>query len=267
MRDTRADSRAPRGDARAGSQAAAGGLPKFALNKHKAYSTSEAFTSVKRWIDEENQKLPEVGRKVSCNDFDVSFPLSTEEKLARRLALTDVLALRSEFTSCAAHRYFCEVPTQVALDATKGNLMRLLCPATCGCRNSSLGQMLAATDFGCPHVCGTYFKQSLAHRSCTNLQGDAVARYIRIFRDEAFKLLLAGKENVRDDEGCDFFTSSRHLIGLPMGVVSICDPANASIIASFNYKSARLVCPETCGCVGANPLPPDCPQTCRPHSG
>ena len=189
-----------------------------------------------------------------------------------RFSITDT------FTCYELHSLgLCELGPRWSSTASTGNLVRMICPRTCGCANPLLGQHFASRLYGCPSMCETPYQEVLASTPCIDQPSESLGFlgfYDGIVHENGMAvappyeyLYLAAKHPLKvgpqlapsQVPDCTFWNST--VLNWVTDEVFVCDDNDLKV---YDYVNLRALCPMTCGCQlhgGAG-----CPASCSPRT-
>merc|ERR1740129_529698 len=143
-----------------------------------------------------------------------------------------------------------------------GNIMRTICPSTCGCDSLTSGSVFASQKLGCPSACITSprFTTESQHLSCdADMQRADYAESLMRWNRE---LIESGSSFIFVSElgGICEWLSMSWMDDWPFSVLrrDMCDGTSADI----PIRPFAPLCPCTCGC-DRTPPHPSCPVSCK----
>lgn len=224
------------------------------------------FDSVSAWAVIAAQPLDVYAETKECWDFDAdNARRSPTERMAIGMAMREILELQ-DVPSCSSIRWACTLARQ-ASGVSKSDLVRLACPLTCGCASSTALQLFAGSSiYGCPSNCNAMFEEQLAnHESCEDQSGSVLASYIGTFKEDPWMGALDSHSQAGAPSDCAYFLSNFSDVQWSIGLVSVCNVSDSELMRKWGYRSARPLCPLSCGCkdvLASHAARLECPSAC-----
>jgi len=156
---------------------------------------------------------------------------------------------------CAEYFTFC--------DTTE--LLRLLCPVTCGCNNPVSGLLLSRRQRGCPSECEVQVLEALRSTACVDADVSQSTNWTRYWKEYSRQTTMQlPKGELRDS----------HAAWVDLKIAGGCADASPDPVAKFGFcddehqmfvgagfASILGFCPATC-CNGTGGLPKRCEHAC-----
>ncbi|CAE7324409.1 unnamed protein product [Symbiodinium pilosum] len=210
------------------------------------------------------------GREGFCIDWDTVFvgnETHDRQDMYRPFFYSTSLTLGFQDTpdaSCSDMAHFC--------DSFSGRLLRYACPRTCGCNDPRAQPLLRVNYEGCPQGCINEAHTAMRSMPCQDVALPQMKATWDFFWDRYVQVMLYAL-NIQDINASSYSwlpNAVRQVkeVGCPFigGVEFPQDPfSGVRWCEGYSplYRPLAWLCPEACGCVGRDPLPEFCPQSCR----
>ncbi|CAE6948158.1 unnamed protein product [Symbiodinium natans] len=166
-------------------------------------------------------------------------------------------------TNCSGMASFC--------DTFAGRVLRFVCPRTCGCHERDAQPLLRVASEGCPSGCANEAQAAMRSTPC---QDDDVSE-MQVKWDffwDTYTAVMLYVFNIEDVNASGYAWLESAVqqvkkVGCPGigGVDFPLDPFTGRTWCEGHadvYRPLAWLCPESCACAGADPLPEYCPQSC-----